>query len=205
MNMTRLSIARPVGISMIVAFFVVLGAYSYYRIGVELLPALNTPFVSVTVKYPGASAEAVEQQIVKPVENALSGISDVKQITSKSEYGQGQVQLEMNIDADANTAAIDASKKVEAIKNRLPDAASNPTVVKKDINAQPIMELAVLSQHSLAETYSTTENVFQDALQQVGGVSDISLGGGRDDQGAGRARGTLRQAKRRGRDQRPDF
>ena len=65
MNITRFSISRPVGISMIVAFFVVLGCYSYYRIGVELLPALNTPYVTVTVKYPGASAESVEQEIVK--------------------------------------------------------------------------------------------------------------------------------------------
>ena len=70
MNMTRLSIKRPVGISMIVAFFVVLGLYSYYRIGVELLPALNTPYVTVSVKYPGASAESVEQEVVKPVEDA---------------------------------------------------------------------------------------------------------------------------------------
>ena len=60
---------------MIVAFFVVLGVYSYYRIGVELLPALNTPYVTVTVKYPGASAESVEQEIIKPVENAVSSVS----------------------------------------------------------------------------------------------------------------------------------
>ena len=56
MNITRFSIKRPIGISMIVAFFVVLGLYSFYRIGVELLPALNTPYVTVTVRYPGANA-----------------------------------------------------------------------------------------------------------------------------------------------------
>lgn len=180
MNITRLSIQRPVGISMIVAFFVVLGLYSYYRIGVELLPALNTPYVTVTVKYPGASAESVEQEIIKPVENAVSSVSNVKTITSVAGYERGRVMMELNFDADADMAAIEATKKVEAIKNKLPDEADAPVVVKRDINAKPIMELAVMSQHGLGDTYSMTENVFQDVLQQAGGVSEIELHGGRD-------------------------
>ena len=180
MNITRLSILRPVGISMIVAFFVVLGLYSYYRIGVELLPALNTPYVTVTVKYPGASAESVEQEIIKPVEDAVSSVSNVKTITSVASYERGRVMMELNFDADADMAAIEATKKVEAIKNKLPDEVDAPVVVKRDINAKPIMELAVMSQHGLGDTYSMTENVFQDVLQQAGGVSEIELHGGRD-------------------------
>lgn len=180
MNITRWSINRPVGISMIVAFFVVLGLYSYYRIGVELLPALNTPYVTVTVKYPGASAESVEQEILKPVEDAVSSVSNVKTITSVASYERGRVMMELNFDADADMAAIEATKKVEAIKNKLPDEADAPVVIKRDINAKPIVELAVMSQHSLGMTYSMTENVFQDVLQQAGGVSEIELHGGRD-------------------------
>ncbi|SFT54314.1 hydrophobe/amphiphile efflux-1 (HAE1) family protein [Selenomonas sp. GACV-9] len=180
MNLTRFSINRPVGISMIVMFFVVLGLYSYYRIGVELLPALNTPYVTVTVKYPGASADSVEQEIVKPVEDALSSVSNVKKITSTASYERARVMLELDFDASADTAAIDATKKVEAIKNKLPDEADSPVVIKRDINAKPIIELAVMSQHSLADTYSMTDNVFQETLQQAGGVSEIELHGGRD-------------------------
>lgn len=180
MNLTRFSINRPVGISMIVLFFVVLGMYSYYRIGVELLPALNTPFVTVTVKYPGASADSVEQEIVKPVEDALSSVSNVKKITSTASYERARIMLELDFGADVDTAAIDATKKVEAIKNRLPDEADSPVVIKRDINAKPIVELAVISQHSLADTYSMTDNVFQETLQQAGGVSEIELHGGRD-------------------------
>lgn len=180
MNLTRFSINRPVGISMIVMFFVVLGMYSYYRIGVELLPALNTPYVTVSVKYPGASADSVEQEVVKPVEDALSSVSNVKKITSTASYERARVMLELNFDADADMAAIDATKKVEAIKNRLPDEADSPVVIKRDINAKPIVELAVISQHSLADTYSMTDNTFQEILQQAGGVSEIELHGGRD-------------------------
>ena len=180
MNITRFSIQRPVGISMIVAFFVVLGLYSYYRIGVELLPELNTPYVTVVVKYPGASAESVEQEIVKPVEDALSSVSNVKKITSTASYERARIGLELEFEANADLAAIEATKKVDAIKNRLPDEADSPVVIKRDLNAKPIVELAVLSPYGLADTYSQTENVFQEVIQQAGGVSEVELHGGRD-------------------------
>ena len=180
MNITRFSIRRPVGISMIVAFFVVLGFYSYYRIGVELLPDINTPYVTVRVKYPGASAESVEQEVVRPVEDALSSLSNVKKITSTASYEQARIGLELDFKADADLAAIEAAKKVDAIKNKLPEEAESPVVIKRDLNAKPIVELAVLSPYSLADTYVQTENVFQEVLQQAGGVSEVELHGGRD-------------------------
>ncbi len=180
MNITRFSIQRPIGISMIVAFFVVLGLYSFYRIGVELLPALNTPYVTVTVKYPGANAESVEQEIIKPVEDALSSVSNVKKITSTASYERARVGLELEFDANADTAAIDATKKVEAIKNRLPDEADSPVVIKRDMNATPIVELAIVSKDSLADAYTRAENVYQEIVQQAGGVSEVELHGGRD-------------------------
>ncbi|MBO6178337.1 MAG: efflux RND transporter permease subunit [Selenomonadaceae bacterium] len=180
MNLTRFSINRPVGISMIVLFFVVLGLYSFYRIGVELLPALNTPYVTVSVRYPGASAESVEQEIIKPIEDALSSVSNVKKMTSTASYERGRVALELEFYANADSAAIDATKKVEAIKRRLPDEADSPVVIKRDLNDKSIVELAIVSQDSLATTYSRAENTYQDVIQQAGGVSEVELHGGRD-------------------------
>ncbi|MBR3722703.1 MAG: efflux RND transporter permease subunit, partial [Selenomonadaceae bacterium] len=180
MNLTRFSIQRPVGISMIVLFFVVLGLYSFYRIGVELLPALNTPYVTVSVRYPGASAESVEQEIIKPIEDALSSVSNVKKMTSTASYERGRVALELEFYANADSAAIDATKKVEAIKRRLPDEADSPVVIKRDLNDKSIVELAIVSQDSLATTYSRAENTYQDVIQQAGGVSEVELHGGRD-------------------------
>ena len=69
-NLTRYSVTHPIGIFMIVLFFVVLGLYSYWRIGVELYPNINVPYVIVSVRYDGADAESVEQQITKPLEDA---------------------------------------------------------------------------------------------------------------------------------------
>ena len=82
MNLTKFSIQRPIGIAMIVAFFVVLGLFSFYKIGVELLPALNTPYVTVSIAYPGANADSVEQQVVKPAENALSSVANLKHMSA---------------------------------------------------------------------------------------------------------------------------
>lgn len=95
-NLTRYSVTHPIGIFMIVLFFVVLGLYSYWRIGVELYPNINVPYVIVSVRYDGADAESVEQQITKPLEDALSSVSNVKHITSKSRTGRSDVTLELN-------------------------------------------------------------------------------------------------------------
>ena len=75
MNITRFSIKRPIGISMIFALIVVLGIFSFFRIGVELLPEVDSPYISVIVSYPGASTESVEQQVTKPIEDVFSSIS----------------------------------------------------------------------------------------------------------------------------------
>ena len=180
MNLTRFSIKRPIGISMIVLFFVVLGMFSFYRIGVELLPALNTPYVSVFVRYPGANAESVEQQVIKPIEDALSSLSNVKTMSSSARYESGRVGLELEFDADADQAAIDATKKVESIRYQLPDEAEEPVVIKHDENDQPIVEIAVTADMPLSGLYAKVDNQFADVLQQAGGVSEIEVQGGID-------------------------
>lgn len=180
MNLTKFSIDRPIGICMVVAFFVVLGLFSFYRIGVELLPALNTPYVTVSVTYSGANADSVEQQVVKPVEDALSSVSNVKHMTSTASYGKAQVTLELDFSANADAAAIDATKKINAIRSKLPDGIDEPVVIKRDINATPVMYIAVQSDASLDDIYSKADNDFQDKIQQADGVSEIELHGGRD-------------------------
>ncbi|MCR5177050.1 MAG: efflux RND transporter permease subunit [Anaerovibrio sp.] len=180
MNITKFSIARPVGISMIVALFVVIGLFSFYRIGIELLPSVNTPYITVFVRYPGASAESVEQQVVKPVEEALSSISNVKRISSTARYENARVTVELEFDANADSAAIDATKKVESIRYKLPDEADEPVVIKRDENDEPIVEVAVTSDASMADMYSKVDNEFSDEIQQAGGVSEIDVFGGLD-------------------------
>ncbi|VBB08269.1 acriflavin resistance protein [Lucifera butyrica] len=180
MNITRFSIQKPIGITMIVMLFVVLGLYSFYRIGVELLPAVNTPYVTVTVNYPGASSEQVEQDVIKPLENSLSSLSNLKHMTSNAMPEVGKISLEFEFWANADTCAIDATKYVNAVRSKLPSGVQEPVVIKRDINATPIMEVSVLADKPLGEVYTMANSVFIEKLQRASGVSDVQLDGGRD-------------------------
>lgn len=180
MNITRFAIQRPVGIIMIVMLFVVLGLYSFYHIGVELLPALNTPIVTVSVSYPGAGTKTIEQQVVKPLEDSLSSVANLKQMTSLVNQGRANIILEFEFKANADLASIDVTKKVNATRGKLPDGVEEPVVIKRDINDQPIMEIAVTSSRSLSEIYTKADGAFKERLSRASGVSEVSLHGGRD-------------------------
>lgn len=180
MNITRFSIQRPVGITMIIMLFVVLGLYSFQRIGVELLPALNTPYVTVSVHYAGAGTEEMELQVIKPLEDSLSSVPHLKHMTSIARPENANIILEFEFTANADIASIDATKQVNAARRKLPDNADEPVVVKRDINAAPILEIAVTSNQPLSDIYTKANNVFKERLQRAEGVSEVTLYGGRD-------------------------
>lgn len=165
---------------MIVLLFVVLGVVSFYRIGVELLPAINTPYVTVSVKYAGAGAEQVEQDVVKPLESALSSLSNLKHMTSIARPEQAVIILEFEFWANADFAAIDATKYVESARRKLPDTVDQPVVIKRDLNATPVMEISVMADKPLSDIYGMANDVFVERLQRASGVSDVTLDGGRN-------------------------
>jgi len=165
---------------MIILLFVVLGLYSFHRIGVELLPALNTPYVTVSVRYPGAGVEEIEQQVIKPLEDSLSSVAHLKHMTALARPEYANIILEFDFTANADLAAIDATKQVNAVRRKLPDGIDEPTVVKRDVNASPILEIAVISNQPLSDTYARANNVFKERLQRADGVSEVTLYGGRD-------------------------
>ncbi len=180
MNITRFAIRRPVGMTMIILLFVVLGLYSYFRIGIELLPALNTPYVSITVDYDGASVQEVEEQVIKPLEQSLSSLSHLKRMLAMARAEKALVILEFDFEADSDMALIEATKLVNRARKNLPDDISEPVVTKRDVNALPIMEIAVKAKYPLSDIYGKADQVFKERLQRADGVSDVALGGGRD-------------------------
>jgi HAE1 family hydrophobic/amphiphilic exporter-1 len=179
-NITRFSIQKPVGITMIVMLFVVLGLFSFYRIGVELLPAINIPYVTVTVNYPGAGTEEIEQDVIKPLENSLSSLSNLKHMTAVARPEKAQITLEFEFWANVDTSAINATQYVNAVLNKLPTGIQTPTVMKRDVNATPIMEISVIADKPLGDVYTLANDVFVERLQRASGVSDVQLYGGRD-------------------------
>ena len=165
---------------MIILFFVVLGLYSLHNISVELLPALNTPYVTVSVHYAGAGTEEMEQQVIKPLEDSLSSVAHLKHMTSTARPENANIVLEFDFSANADIASIDATKQVNSVRRKLPDGIDEPVVVKRDINATTILEIAVTSNQPLAEAYTKADSVFKERLQRGDGVSEVALYGGRD-------------------------
>ena len=180
MNITRFSIKRPVGISMIILLFVVLGLYSLQYIGVELLPALNTPYVTVSVRYEGAGTKEIETQVIKPLEDALSSVAKLKHMTSIASPENARIIMEFDFAANADIASIDVTKQVNSVRRRLPEGIDEPVVIKRDIDSSPVLEIAVIADEPLSDVYTKAENVFKERLQRADGVSEVQLFGGRD-------------------------
>lgn len=180
MNITHFSIQRPVGITMIVMLFVVLGIYSFFRIGVELLPALNSPYFSIAVEYPGASVEEVEEMVVKPLEQELVSLSHLKRILAIAKPERATIILEFDYLANGDIASIDASKAINRVRKNLPADAEEPVISRRDANAVPVMEIAVKAKYPLSDIYGKADHIFKERLQRAGGVSDVAVGGGRD-------------------------
>lgn len=114
------SIKRPVFATMVILTFMVLGVVSMTRLGVDLFPDVNFPFVNVTVPYPGAAPEEVETLVTKPIEDAVAGINGVKRIESSSRESLARVGIELRLEVDPQQAAAEVREKVAAIRDQLP-------------------------------------------------------------------------------------
>lgn len=164
--------------SMVIMVFVILGLYTYNKMGAELFPAVNLPYVAVVTNYPGAGAEEIETQVTKPIEDQLASLSKLSKITSTASEGTTFTVLEFDLSADADQAALDVQKKIDMIKGALPEEASDPVVLKQDLNDMPVLIMALQSNRPLYETKQIAEDMLKDRLQRIEGVSDVSVVGG---------------------------
>ena len=180
MILANLSVRRPVLMTMVIMTFVVLGVFAYFRLVVDLLPEVDIPVVTVTTVYPGAGPEEIETQVSKKLEDAVSNISNVKRMDSTSKENLSLVLIEFNIGTDIDLAAIDIKDEIDQIRRDLPDDVEDPRVVKFDVNALPIMNLAVSGARPLAEVYELADNAIRDELSKVDGVASIDIVGGQE-------------------------
>ena len=178
MNITKFSIQRPIGISMIFMLITVLGLFSYSHIGVELLPDVESPYISCIVEYPGASTESVEQQLTKPIEDAISTLEGVKEIRSVSMTGRSEVFVELSPEQDPNLMSVEATKRLNKIRSSLPADIDEPVVLKRSAEEYPVIEIAVTGKQDAADLHAMAENTFKEKLQQAEGVADVSVTGG---------------------------
>lgn len=175
----RLAVQRPVLTTMIVAAFVILGAFSYLTLPVDLLPGINIPYVTVTTIYPGAGPEDVESEVTERVEDAISTVANLESLTSFSQENVSTVMAEFDYTVDADLAAIEVKDKIDAIRAQLPSDAEPPTILKLDINAMPIMDVTLSGPQSLESLTDFADDVLKERLSRVNGVATVTLVGGR--------------------------
>ncbi|MBI3368394.1 MAG: efflux RND transporter permease subunit, partial [Burkholderiales bacterium] len=179
MWITRVSIKNPVFATMVMVALLVLGVFSYSRLGVEQMPDINFPGAWIDVAYPGASPEAVEREVSKLVEESLNSIGGVKRITSRSFEGRSQTSVEFSLSADMNRAMQDVRDRLAQVQSGLPKDAKIPTVSRfNNDNAQPVVVMALMSKTRSARELSILgdQNVGK-RLSSIDGVANVDIAG----------------------------
>lgn len=182
MKLTELAIKRPSAMSMIIMFFIVLGIFGYSKIGSDLFPKANMPIVTIVAQYPGAGPEEMEGQVTNQIEEAVASLSGLKTSRSYIYEGVSFTVLEFTMSTNADYAAMDAQKAVDKAMMQLPQDIEKPLVQKIDMNAEPIMVIAVTGEKPINEIYETANDTVKARLETVPGVAGISVIGGRKQQ-----------------------
>lgn len=180
MKISDISIRRPVFATMMIGALLVVGLFSYYSMSVEMFPNVDFPFVMVQTIYPGASAESVETEITKNIEEVINEISGVKSIFSSSNEGYALVAVEFNLDIDGALAAQDVREKVASIRGELPEDMEEPVITQFDFDAQPILSLALTGDRSLRDITEIAKNDIKTRLETIPGVGNVEIVGGYD-------------------------
>lgn len=179
MFLTRISVNAPVFATMIMAALMVIGSYSFMRLPIEQLPDVDFPVVAVVVSYPGAAPEAVESDIIEPIEESVNTISGIDYIQSTARAGEALVILFFEMDVDSATAMQEVRDRLGTIQAGFPENANDPLLFKFDPAEQPIVSLAVSSQTmSLRDLTALTEDVVEPRLSSIQGVGRASVVGG---------------------------
>ncbi|TMQ61604.1 MAG: efflux RND transporter permease subunit [Candidatus Eisenbacteria bacterium] len=180
MKLSEVSIQRPVFATVMSLTIILFGVISFTRLPVREYPDIDPPVVSITTFYRGASPNVVETEITDVLEEQLATLEGVKTIQSSSLEQGSNITIEFELSRNVEQAANDVRDKVARVRGSLPREADDPIVAKVDVNAQPIVWLALSSTtHNGLELTETAELVLKDRLQHVPGVGSIFIGGGR--------------------------
>ncbi len=179
MNISSISINRPVLAIVMSLIIILFGGIGYKYLGVREYPSIDPPIITVRTNYAGANADVVESQITEPLEKAINGIEGVRTISSASNQGSSSITVEFNLDANLEAAANDVRDKVSQAIRQLPqDIDALPSVTKSDANSDAIVALTLQSDtKNQLEVSSFAENVIAERLQTIPGVSTVQIWG----------------------------
>ena len=178
MNISEISIRRPVLATVMTVIILLFGIIGYAYLGVREYPSVDNPIISVTCSYAGANADVIENQITEPLEQNINGIPGIRSLTSTSEQGKSRITVEFELSVDLETAANDVRDKVSRAQRYLPRDCDPPTVSKADADASPILMVALQSEkRPLLELSEIADLTVKEQLQTIPDVSSVSIWG----------------------------
>jgi HAE1 family hydrophobic/amphiphilic exporter-1 len=180
--LAEICVKRPVFATMIVTSLVVVGAFSFFSLGVDLFPKIDFPTITVTVTNPGSSPQEMETEVTDKIEEAVNTISGIDELRSTSVEGISQVFVQFVLEKDVNIAAQEVENRVQTVIPNLPDTAEQPTVQKLDSDAAPVLRIVVSAPEALREVTEVAKHQIKERIESVNGVGQVSIIGGRERQ-----------------------
>lgn len=178
MILANISIRRPVFATMMIVALLVLGVTSYFALSVDLFPEVDFPIVIVSVIYPGASAEAVELDVSKKVEDAVNTISGVKHIESTAQEGYSLTVIQFTLETEGIDAAAEVRDRVSSIRGDLPDDIDPPVIQRYDPESEPIISLSISGSQSMRDLTTYVDDKIRARLESISGVGAATIVGG---------------------------
>ncbi len=180
MRLSETCIRRPVFATVVALIIVLLGLVSFTRLQVREYPKIDEPTVTVTTRYQGASADIIETQVTKPIEDSIAGIEGVDVLTSISRPEQSQITVRFRLDRDPDGAAADVRDRTARVRAKLPDTIDEPVIAKVEADANPIIWLSFSSDTLSALEVSDIANRYvKPRLQTLPGAADVRISGER--------------------------
>ena len=171
------AVKRPIMTTLCFVAVVIIGMFSLRSLPIDLYPDIETNTLMVMTTYQGASAQDIEQNVTRPLENVLNSVSNLKHITSKSRENISVITLEFEYGEDIDVLTNDVRDKLDLVSSMLPDEVENPTIFKFSTDMIPIILLSVQADESMPGLYKILDDAVANPLARVNGVGSVSISG----------------------------
>lgn len=178
--LAEVCVKRPVFATMLVMSMVVVGAFSFFSLGLDLFPKIDFPTITITTVNPGSSPAEIETEITQKIEEAVNTVSGIDELRSTSVEGVSQVFVQFILEKNVNIAAQEVENKVNTVLSDLPESAEKPFVQKLDTDAAPVLRLVVSAPSSLREITEVADKKIKERIESLNGVGQVRMIGGRD-------------------------
>jgi len=178
--LAEVCVRRPVFALTLVAALIVAGLAAYQQLGIDRFPRMDLPTVIVSTTYPGASPEEIETEITQPLEDAVATVAGIDELRSLSRDGNSLLLITFNLDRNIDAASQDVRDAVGGVMNRLPPNIDPPVVDKRDLDASPIMSLALSGNRDSRELFLLADRYVKNVIESAHGVGEVMIAGATD-------------------------